>query len=309
MLPPMLARMTTATGSVPFVLPGAVRRLALLHDSSRRSWSDGGPRPVRAHVVRPAGEGPHPVVLLSHGTGGSFDDLLWLAEAMVADGFLVAGVDHHGNSGADTYHAEGFAFVWERPRDFAFLLAHLRETENIDVDRIGAAGFSLGGYTVAAALGARVSSTTAGRVLLGLLPTPPLPEFPDLIGQLRTRYTHEQLLGQIVAGTASQRVPEVRAGMLLAPAICDMLEHASLGEITAPVTIRWGDADDNAFPSRNALVYRDRIPGATGESVGGDVGHYIFTPDAADPTNVRGRAASDAVAFFRESLGSGGTAH
>ncbi|GAA2909146.1 hypothetical protein GCM10017596_07160 [Microbacterium keratanolyticum] len=309
MLTPTLARMTSAPGPVPSLSSGALRRETLLHDSSRSRWGGTGPRPVRAHILRPAGEGPHPVVLLSHGTGGAFDDLQWLADALVSAGFLVAGVDHHGNSTADEYLVEGFAFVWERPRDLDVLLTHLRDTEQIDPRSIGAAGFSLGGYTVAAALGARVSPTTAAGVLLGLVPTPPLPEFPDLIPELRARYPHDELLAQIVSGTGSQRIPEVRAGLLLAPAICDLLDPTSLAEIAAPVSILWGDADDNAVPSRNAHVYRDRIPGATGESVGADVGHYVFTADAADPTDVRARTASAAVAFFSAALSPGGAAH
>ncbi len=41
-----------------------------------------------------------PVVLLSHGTGGTAASLGWLAGRLAAAGFIVLGVDHHGNTAA-----------------------------------------------------------------------------------------------------------------------------------------------------------------------------------------------------------------
>ncbi len=275
-----------------------------LHDPSRRDWRDAErPRPLSAHVLVPEAAGPYPVVLLTHGTGGAFSGLVWLATALADAGFLVAGVDHHGNTWVEEeYLPEGFAFVWERPRDLSFLLDRVAESFDVDLARVGAAGFSLGGYTVAAALGARLDTAAIEFVLTEAPPDPIVPEFPDLLSALRARHDVEALRARAVDGGGSFRDPRVRAGFLIAPAIGALVDRSSLAEVAAPVAVRWGDADDNSPPEQNALVYLSGLGAASGESVGKDAGHYVFLEGEPDPTGVRERVARDAVAFFRREL-------
>lgn len=280
-----------------------------LHDPARRSWSgDGGPRPLRATVWRPAAAGPHPVVLLSHGTGGSAGSLAWLAEALCGSGFLVAAVDHHGNSSLEDYLVEGFVFGWERARDLSVLLDHVVAVEEVDASQVGAAGFSLGGYTVMALLGARIDPRTVRAVLDGALPAPSVPEFPDLVATLRRDYDDERLAAIVADGSGSMVDARVRAGFAIAPALGLLVSRDSLSLVDAPVALRWGDADVVCPPAENALVYLDASPGANGRSVGRDVGHYDFLGDADDAgaSAVRDVVAADAVAFFRRSLAPAG---
>ena len=81
----------------------------------------------------------------------------WLVEPLVAAGFRVIAVDHHGNNYVDGYEPEGFLFVWERPRDLTFVLDVLADEQ--PHGPVGAAGFSVGGYTLAALAGASRSAT------------------------------------------------------------------------------------------------------------------------------------------------------
>jgi predicted dienelactone hydrolase len=182
------------------------------------------------------------------------------------------------------------------------LLDHVISEYDVDVDRIGGAGFSFGGYTVAALLGARVDSQVMDAIVQGHIPAPDVPEFPDMIAALRARYSHADLSSQVQSGSVSLADRRVRAGVLLAPAIGRLLVPESLAQINAPVLVRWGDADDNTPPEDNAHVYRDLIPQAEGTSVGVDVGHYVFLGDRDDPTNVRKQVAQDTLAFFSENL-------
>ena len=126
-------------------------------DPGRERWDGGGARPLRATIWYPASPGareqaqsvgppglpffrlghaapdaplavssPRPLVLLSHGTGGSGADLSWLAEWLVARGYLAAAVTHHGNSiASDDLSVQGFFLFWERPRDVTLLLDRL----------------------------------------------------------------------------------------------------------------------------------------------------------------------------------------
>ena len=91
-----------------------------LFDAERPSWSGDGPRPVRAHLWRPARGGrARGTILVSHGSGGAARQMAWLNEPLAAAGFLAIAVDHHGNNLVDGYLAEGFARWWERARDLS----------------------------------------------------------------------------------------------------------------------------------------------------------------------------------------------
>ncbi len=113
---------------------GTGYRTGLIKDTNRTNWQNSGPRPIAwsawypadgnatqplppdplfdAGEIRPGAEiasgGPYPVVLLSHGTGGTAESLGWLARALVARGHVVLAPQHHGNTGIEPYCPEGF---------------------------------------------------------------------------------------------------------------------------------------------------------------------------------------------------------
>jgi hypothetical protein len=117
--------------------------------------------------------------------------MAWLSEPLTSAGFLVVAFDHHGNSFVDGHLAEGFARWWERPLDLAFALDRL--AERIVLGPVGAAGFSLGGYSAAALLGARVDADLYAALLSGALRVPPPPEYPELERELRARLSEDDI--------------------------------------------------------------------------------------------------------------------
>lgn len=102
--------------------------------------------------------GSRPLVLLSHGYGGSWRNLSWLAMDLAARGYVVAAPDHPGTTTFDRDPARA-AMLWERPRDLRRIINGLAGDSSlageIDMNRIAAIGHSLGGWTVAALAGAR----------------------------------------------------------------------------------------------------------------------------------------------------------
>lgn len=104
---------------------------------------------------------PWPLVVLSHGHGGSWRNLSWLAAALVQQGYIVAAPNHPGTT---TFNQDPLqaAQLWQRPRDLTRIIDHLIDTPaiagEIDHKRIAAIGHSLGGWTVMAAGGARFST-------------------------------------------------------------------------------------------------------------------------------------------------------
>ncbi|MDX2389277.1 alpha/beta hydrolase [Streptomyces sp. DK15] len=171
-------------------LPGRQQPLIrVLYDESRRDLrAPDRPRPLRLHLWEPDRPcvAPAPLVFVSHGTGGSGGEMRWLVRPLREAGFRVAALDHHGNNFVDGYEPEGFLHVWERPRDVSFALDALDREQPLGP--VGAAGFSLGGYTAAALAGARVDPGVLWAVLTGEVPFPEIPEFPGVLEELRKTF-------------------------------------------------------------------------------------------------------------------------
>ena len=55
-----------------------------------------------------------PVVLLSHGYGGSARIMAWFGMALADRGYVVVAVDHPGNNGLDPQTAAGSVLWWDR---------------------------------------------------------------------------------------------------------------------------------------------------------------------------------------------------
>lgn len=102
----------------------------------------------------------HPLIVLSHGYGGSWKNLSWLAAALAAKGYIVAAPDHPGTTTADKSPTEA-AKLWLRPNDMTrtidFVLGHSALIGSVNDKRIAAIGHSLGGWTVMALIGAKLS--------------------------------------------------------------------------------------------------------------------------------------------------------
>jgi predicted dienelactone hydrolase len=274
-----------------------------LFDETRSAWGAEGPRPVGTHVWRPVGESTgRPLVVLSHGSGGAAVNLAWLAEALCAEGFLVAAVDHHRNTYFDNQHLEGFSFWWERAPDLSFVVDHLAASDG--VERAAVVGYSLGGFTAACVLGARIDTGKLARLYSGepILPIPP--DRPDIAAdyaELFAKYGREALEARALA---DYRDPRFVAGVLLAPAICPILDDATLAAIDRPVYVRWGDADEVEAPEDNGARYTRLIPGADGRSLGEHVGHFEFGGETEGGEPVRATVLSEVLPFFRKHLGS-----
>ncbi|WP_225087102.1 alpha/beta fold hydrolase [Pectobacterium colocasium] len=114
---------------------------------------------VSKNAVPKSGE--HPLIVVSHGYGGSWFNQLWLAQMLVKQGYIVAAPNHPGTTFKDM-RVENAQALWQRPRDLSrvitALLATPEKTGQVDAKRIAAVGHSLGGWTVLALAGGRFST-------------------------------------------------------------------------------------------------------------------------------------------------------
>ena len=226
---------------------------------------------------------PFPLILLSHGTGGSAEQMGWLGTALARAGFIAVAVEHPGNNSAiGPLTAEGFALWWERATDLSEVLdGMLADPElgpHVDHDRIGAAGFSLGGNTVLELGGARTDISA----------------FFDMckqgadnaachVPEMREVGTPEQMLaavrktsGESLARSGdSFRDPRVKAVFAIAPALGFVLTPESLRAMRLPVEIVVGAVDPIAPATNNASYVRGNVRGSR-ETILPGVAHYTF---------------------------------
>lgn len=328
--------------------------LVAYEDTVRRDWSGTGNRPMAAAIWYPAAAGAHeaewkigifnaglnaqgapltaspaklPLVVLSHGTGGGVAAISWLAETLASNGYLVAAVNHHGNTASEpSYRLEGFVIWWERPKDMSVLidklLADPRFGPRIDPTRIGVAGFSLGGYTALATVGARLN-LAQWKGFCTAKPADPNcnlpPEIQSTAADAQRLLDQNERVKQAVAHShESFRDTRVKAAFAIAPVLGPALTADSLAEIQTPVRIVVGSKDDQALPDINAKPVAAAIPKAELEVLP-DVAHYTFLatcnfaglfaarricvdPDGVDRDAIHRRVSAEAVEFFNRVL-------
>jgi predicted dienelactone hydrolase len=258
--------------------PGAVEA-AIRMPSTKPLWEIGS---AAAEAPIAPSNRPFPLVVLSHGTGGGALQMGWLGIALARAGFVAAAVDHPGNSYADEYTTEGFLLRWERARDLRAVIDGLLADETfgkrVDKGRIGAAGFSLGGYTVVELAGGR-TDLDAFVLFCKDHPSacPPPPELPDLNERIPTAIRENpRVWPSMKRAGDSYRDERVRAVFAIAPAVGPSFTPSGLASIAIPVRIVVGDGDRSAPADVNAAYYAKHIPGARLDVLPGGVAHYTF---------------------------------
>ena len=228
-----------------------------------------------------------PLVVISHGTGGSGLSMAWLGEALARQGYIAAAVNHPGNNGAEPPTVEGFSLWWERARDLSEvitgMLADPEFGSHIDAKRIGAAGFSLGGYTMIEIAGGITDAqgfvhycdTTRADAIC----TSP-PEFPTLVEDFRKLIREHPELVQHAGD--SYRDPRVRSVFAMAPAIGPAFPVSGLKKIAIPVEIVAGEADQNVPIASSVKYFAANIPGAKLHIFPGNVAHHVFLDSCTD---------------------------
>ena len=267
-----------------------------------------------------------PMIVLSHATGGSAEQMAWLGSALARAGYIAVAVDHPGNTQPGKLTPEGFALWWERATDVSNVIDGMLADEEfgkkVDETRIGAAGFSLGGYTVMELAGAR----TDVDVLYDHCKQNPensmcrTPEMKDA-------GTPEEMLQQVrktsresLARSAdSFRDPRVKAVFSIAPALGEVLTPESLRAIRVPVEIVVGNSDPIAPAEQNADLIERNTHGSRENMLPGGVAHYTFLDTCTeqgrktmgtycsdlagvDRDKVHAQVSDEAVGFFDRAL-------
>jgi predicted dienelactone hydrolase len=264
-----------------------------------------------------------PVILFSHGFGGTARMMGWFGTVLAQQGYLVIAVDHPGNNGLDPMTVAGATMFWARAGDLKAALERVKADpelgRRLDLSRVGVAGFSAGGFTSLVAAGARVD---VPRFIKFCEDHPqdgvcaPQKEFTVTMEQARAFLASPEAAPAVAHAGDDLSVREVKAAFAIAPAIVQALDPASLAAFRTPVSIILGDSDPVAPPNTNGGAASRAIPGARLKILAG-VGHYDFlgqcTPAGVNevplcrtavPQRESHRAALEAaLVFFGRTLG------
>lgn len=114
--------------------------------------------------VAVASDGPYPLVIYSHGSGGLRYVAAFFTELLASYGFVVASVDHVGNTAVESIggtEPPRDQIAYDRVLDVDFLITQMLSASAaadgqfsgaIDPERIGVSGHSFGGFTALAAV-------------------------------------------------------------------------------------------------------------------------------------------------------------
>ncbi|WP_158882988.1 hypothetical protein [Rhodanobacter sp. L36] len=288
------------------------------------SWV--GPYHVAGTADAPMAPGVRPLVVLSHGNGGSDLGHHDLATYLASHGFIVATLEHPKDNFHDQSGVGHAPVLGGRPiqvkATISYLLDDPKWKASIDVNRIGVAGFSAGGYTSLMVVGAK-------------------PKFRRFIDYC-LRYTADFIcldakkfkanaaaegltLQQVMDRTQKQAAqwgdtadPRVKSAFVMAP-LSLIIDEAGAASIDRPVFMYYAQNDHVLRPSENAehliplmhtLVAVKMVPKAD---------HWVFIPPCSpgqakelpvmcsdpagvDRAEVHAQIQVDALAFFRKTL-------
>ena len=181
------------------------------------------------------------LIALAHGTGGNANNHFDTGIALADAGFVVVAPTFTGDSTQDRSRA---LMIWNRPRllhvVLDYMLASWPDHDRIDPHRVGAFGFSAGGFTVLVAAGGTPDMNAVA---------PHCKAHPDewtctMIARFHTPNAQPAPLPASIWVHDSR----IRAAVVAAPALGYAFGKAGLSAVHVPVQL-WRAEDDRILPT------------------------------------------------------------
>lgn len=247
-----------------------------------------------------------PLIVISHGRRGWFGGHHDTAAALADAGFVVAALNHPGDTARDSSGTDSLSVLVERPADIKRLVDYMLDgwpdASRIDTRRIGLYGFSFGGYTVLAAVGGN-------------------PELRKGLPECRTSSLRacRQLENDELPDQPVVHDPRVKAAVIIDPFPVFVFPEENLRGITVPVQLWSSDPAQNAdgLSGCCAAAILQRLPAKPDYHFVQNAKHFSFlatcTPKEAqaapaictdapgfDRVDFHKGLHAEIVAFFRE---------
>lgn len=213
-----------------------------------------------------------PLVVISHGNGGGPQSHADLAMALAGAGYVVVAPMHTGDNYADQSAMGSASLFSDRTRQLRaavdYMLSGWPDHDRINPEQIGAFGFSAGGFTVLAAVGAQPD--------MRLIATHCAESREFVCDVLREANSALLVADAPALGDAFAPDARITAAVVAAPGLGFTMAPDGLANVRVPIQLWNGDADDTVPYATNARVVRDALgAGVEFHSVPG-AGHTSF---------------------------------
>ena len=215
-------------------------------------------------------EGHFPLVIISHGNGGSHLLYRTISTYLAKKGYVVAMLEHYGNNRNNNELERSIVNLRYRPRHLSLtidkLLSENAFGQSILLDKIAVIGHSFGGYTALALAGGTPWTQTGNKVEV-------------------------------------QNDPRVKAIVLMAPAAAYYIPEGSLGKVNIPMLLLIAEHDQFIPKKWTAEVVINGVPDKSKLTVRiiNNAGHFSFI--SPFPTTMKSPAflpSTDPDGFDRE---------
>ena len=265
---------------------------------------------LRQQVVAPDGAiavRKAALIVISHGSGGSFADHYDTAIALADAGYVVMAVTHNGDSYRDQ---SGFTRL-DRPRHIKaaidYMLSAWPSHDAIDPARIGIYGFSAGGMAALVAIGGTPDTSLVESYCR---------EHPEEWA-CKKRNEHPRAASDQPVSIVHD--PRIKAAVIAAPAVGFAFTAEGLAPVSVPIQLWRGDHDEILPHPRHAQNVYNNLPVKPDYHVVPNAGHFAFLapctpalekavpfichdPEGFDRTAFHQEFNKSVVAFFRANL-------
>lgn len=221
--------------------------VALLYPTTSPSWPTTFTGDGLLSVSRDgAVEGTNlPLIVISHGNGGSAMSHLDLALALASAGYVVAAPTHAGDNFADQSRQAEPTLFSQRADQLRSTIDYAMQNwvgrEHLDPDRIGAFGFSAGGFTVLTLAGGKPRMSAISEHCR---------RSPGFICQALAQLKSSLLDDGNNAGTFVKD-ERLKAAVLAAPGLGFAFDAESLSDVRIPIQTWSGDRDETVPSATN----------------------------------------------------------
>ena len=202
-----------------------------------------------------------PLIVVSHGRTGSFAGHHDTGEVLADAGFIVAAISHPGDTGSDLSRTDDLSIYVSRPNDIKrlvdFMLGTPAFASSIDRERIGLFGFSRGGYTALAVIGAN----------------PDWANVTDLCKEVKT-HVCEQIRAKEFPGSVTHD-PRIKAAVIADP-LSVFFTDKSFGDVKIPVQLWASEFGGDGVQPHSVDIVDKNLPTKHEYHVVPNSGHFAF---------------------------------
>ena len=213
-----------------------------------------------------------PLVVISHGNGGGPASHADLALALADAGYIVAAPMHTGDNYADQSVVGSVSWLPGRTRELHvtidYLLTDWQGHDHIDPDRIGAFGFSAGGFTVLTAVGAQPDLR---------LVAPHCAASSEFICDLLLS-VKSPLLNPNTPTLDAAFLPDsrIKAAVVAAPGLGFTMVPHGLDHVRVPIQLWGADNDSNVPYATNTKLVHEALGSRVELHAVAGAGHFAF---------------------------------